>query len=570
MEQLRRAMANIQDGLGQLGPTHKLLFGSLGVIALMTLFLVSQYARKPAMVDLMSQGSDPQLVAVLQAAGIQAESREGRVLVPAGMQHAALAQLSATGQLPNDTTVLFNNLIQSQDWKASREQHRQQAVIALQNELARVISQIRGVRDASVIIDAPEASGLGRAVREPSAAVTVFGAGGSSIPQPTVDAIANLVAGSRAGMSPSRVQVIDGSTGRPRQVSNEESMASGMYMDHKRQVEAYTQREIERMLAHVPGVVVTVNAMVDVTRVAKRQERVLPVTKDQGGSVSIITNESTKEGVNTQAVRGAEPGLRSSSTADISAGQTAKGSESSDSTTTTTSEVRFGSETTETIDPRGMPTYLSASVVVPQGFVEEAIKKGRPEDQAEEPVTQAQADAYFEAMKASMTPGILNRLATAGMDGAIREGKVEIAMAPMPMGTAGFGGLGGGGSSVFGVSGPGGGSGGGMFSASGMIETVVLGVLSVVALGMMMILVRRAGTRPELPTAKELVGVPLALEIAGDMVGEADESDSPMAGIEISEDEVKIEKMREQVAELIASNPDGAASLVGLWIAKED
>ena len=44
MEQLRRAWANIQRTMGGLGPTHKLLFGSLAVIALMTLFLVSQYA----------------------------------------------------------------------------------------------------------------------------------------------------------------------------------------------------------------------------------------------------------------------------------------------------------------------------------------------------------------------------------------------------------------------------------------------------------------------------------------------------------------------------------------------
>jgi len=561
MEQFRRLTANIQDGLGRLGPTHKMLFGSLAVIALMTLFLVSQYARKPAMVNLMTQGSDPQLVMALQAAGIQAESRDGQVMVPSGMQHAAVAQLMSSGQLPNDTTVLFNNLIQSQDWKASREQHRQQAVIALQNELARVISKIRGIRDATVIIDAPEASGLGRAVREPSAAVTVFTAGGLPVAQPTVDAIASLVAGSRAGMSPSRVQVIDGSTGRPRQVSDADSMASGMYMDHKRQIETYTQREIERLLAYVPGVVVTVNAMVDVTRVAKREEKFL---EPKNGTVSILKKEETTDNESTQATRSAEPGLRSSSSADISVGQNAKGSGSTESTSTTENEIRVGSETTETVDPRGMPTYLSASVVVPQGFVEAAIKQSRAEDQAEEPVTQTEADAYFDTMKPSLEKMILTRLTTASDGGAIREGKVEIAMAPMPMGSPGFGGVGG--SGVMGVSGPGGGGGSGMFSASSMVETVILGVLSVIALGMMLMLVRRAGKRPDMPTAEELVGVPPALDISGDLVGEADESDSPMAGIEISDEEVAIEKMREQVTELITSNPDGAASLVGRWI----
>lgn len=565
MEQLRRSMANIQDGLGQLGPTHKLLFGSLAVIAVMTLFLVSQYAAKPTMVDLMSQDGDPQLVGALQAVGIQAQVSEGRVLVPAGSQHAALAHLTSSGQLPNDTTILFNNLIQSQDWKASREQHRQQAVIALQNELARVISQIRGIREASVIIDAPEAAGLGRAVRQPSASVTVFASAGVAVPQPTVDAIASLVAGSRAGLDPSRVSVIDGSTGRPREVSNQESMATGMYMDHKRQIEQYTQREIERILVYVPGAVVTVNAMVDVTRVARREEKYL---EPKQGTVSVLKSETVSEGSNTQGSRGAEPGLRSSSTADISTGQRATGQESEESTTRSESEVRIGSETKETVDPRGMPTYLSASVIIPQEWVEAAIRSSRPEDQAEEPVSKAESDAYFLAIKPQMEETILNRLSTANEDGSVREGRVNIAMVPMPSSVTGLGG--GGGSGLMGVSGPGGSGGSGMFSASSMIETVVLGVLSLVALVMMFTLVKRAGKRPELPSAEELVGVPPALEIAGDMVGEADESDAPMAGIEISDEDVKIEKMREQVAEMVASNPDGAASLLGRWIGDED
>ncbi len=562
MQQIRRSLANIQDGLGQLGPTHKLLFGSLAVIAVMTLFLVSQYAAKPTMVDLMSQGGDPQLVGTLRSVGIQAESQDGRVLVPSGSQYAALAHLTAVGQLPNDTTILFNNLIQSQDWKASREQHRQQAVIALQNELSRVISQVRGIREATVIIDAPEAAGLGRAVRQPSASVTLFGSGAAPIPQPTVDAIASLIAGSRAGLDPSRVSVIDGSTGRPREVSNKESMATGMYLEHKQQVELYTQREIERILVYVPGAVVTVNAMVDVTRVARRAEKYL---EPKNGTVSVLKSETTSEGSNTQGSRGAEPGLRSSSTADISTGRAATGQESEESTTKTESEVRIGSETTETVDPRGMPTYLSASVIIPQEWVEGTIKKGRAEEQADEPVTQAEADAYFEAIKPTMEETILMRLQTAGEDGQIREGKVSIAMAPMPSGVNGLSGAGG----MMNVAGSGGG-GAGLLSASSMIETIVLGVLSLVALVMMLTLVKRAGKRPQLPTAEELVGVPPALEIAGDMVGEADESDAPMAGIEISDDEVKIEKMREQVAELIASNPDGAATLVGRWIGDED
>ena len=131
MEQIRQAMANIQRSMGRLTATHKLLFGSLAVIAAMTLFLVSQYAAKPALVDLVSIGTDAGTIQALRAAGINAENVDGRTLVPKGSEHAALVTLSESGLLPGNTEILFNNLIQSQDWKASREQHRQQAVIAL-------------------------------------------------------------------------------------------------------------------------------------------------------------------------------------------------------------------------------------------------------------------------------------------------------------------------------------------------------------------------------------------------------------------------------------------------------
>lgn len=566
MEQLRLAWANIQRTMGRLGPTHKLLFGSLAVIALMTLFLVSQYAAKPAMVDFMAVGTDSQTLSSLRAAGIEATIENGRVLVPAGMEHAAIAHLSETGQLPDDTTILFNNLMSSQDWKASQAQHRQQATIALQNELARVISKIRGIRQATVIIDAPEAAGLGRAVKQPSASVTVFTSGGIPLAQESVDAIARLVAGAKSGLAPADVQVIDGSTGRPRSVSDETAMAAGRYLEHKVEIERYTQRELERLLAYIPGVVVTVNAVVDVTRVAKTQQKYLP---DKQGSVSMLRKETTSEEQTQNASRGMEPGLRSSSTADINAGASSSGSGSSVSTGDTEFQIGMGTEMTQVEDPRGMPTYLSASVTVPQAFIEELVRRSRAEDQKDQPVTTDEARAYFDDLRDILQEQILTRLETTDEQGQLRPGKLSLAMMPMPVGdsvgmtTAGMMGL-------AGVGGAGGGGVGGLFSASGLVETVVLGVLALVAVVMMFTVVRRSARPADLPTAEELVGVPPALQVAGDLVGEADEGDAPMAGIEVSEDEVKVQKMREQVAELINANPDAAASLVGRWIGEDD
>jgi flagellar biosynthesis/type III secretory pathway M-ring protein FliF/YscJ len=565
MEQIRRAMANIQRSMGGLTATHKLLFGSLAVIAAMTLFLVSQYAAKPAMVDFMALESDTGSLQALRAAGIEAELADGKIMVPKGSEYAALGLLGESGLLPGNTEILFNNLIQSQDWKASREQHRQQAVIALQNELGRVIGRFRGVRKATVILDIPEPMGLGRAVREPSASVSVETMAGSGLSQATVDAIAGLVSGSRAGLNAARVMVVDATTGRQHQVSDEESVSAGRYLERQVQVERHIQREIERLLAHIQGVVVSVNAVVDVTRVASSRQQYLP--KDQGTVAIANRLQSTEDSV-SQASRAAEPGTRSFATADINAGSGASGTSSSKTTEESEFTVQVGSETTSVVDPRGMPTHLSASVVIPQSFVEALVRQSRAEDKAAEPVTYEEAEQFFANLVPMLQRSILTRLQTVDAEGQVRSGTVELAMAPMPAGSvAGFSQAG-----LFGPAGgmAGGGGIGGMFSASGLIETVVLGALGLVAVLMMFSMVKRAGRKSDLPTAEELVGVPPALEVAGDLVGEADESEAAMAGIEISEDEVKVQKMRELVGDMISTNPEAAASLVGRWISEDE
>jgi flagellar biosynthesis/type III secretory pathway M-ring protein FliF/YscJ len=551
--------------MGGLTATHKLLFGSLAVIAAMTLFLVSQYAAKPAMVDFTSLNADSATLQTLKTAGIDASVVDGKVMVPKGSEYAALSLLGEAGLLPGNTEILFNNLIQSQDWKASREQHRQQAVIAHQNELGRVISRFRGVRKATVILDIPEPMGLGRAVKEPSASVSVETMGGAGLSQATVDAIAGLVAGSKAGLAAARVTVVDATTGRQHQVSDEESVSASRYLEHQVQVERHIQREIERLLAHIQGVVVSVNAVVDVTRVATSRQQFLP--KDQG-TVSIANRLQSTEDSVSQASRAAEPGTRSFATADINAGGGASGTSSTKTTEESEFTVQVGSETTSVSDPRGMPTHLSASVVIPQGFVEALVRQARAADKASDPVTNDEAQQFFANLAPMLERSILTRLQTVDADGQVRSGKVELAMAPMPAGgTAGFSQAG-----LFGQGGAaaGGGGVGGMFSASGLIETVVLGALGLVAVVMMFSMVKRAGRKSDLPTAEELVGVPPALEVAGDLVGEADESDAAMAGIEISEDEVKIQKMRELVGDLINTNPEAAASLVGRWISEDE
>jgi len=111
--------------------------------------------------------------------------------------------------------------------------------------------------------------------------------------------------------------------------------------------------------------------------------------------------------------------------------------------------------------------------------------------------------------------------------------------------------------------------GGGGALGGGLIEKGLLALLAAGAMGMMLLMVRKA-TRPvALPTPQELSGVPRTLPTVNDMVGEADESEAPMTGIEVGDEEVRARMLVEQVGELVGTNPDGAANLLGRWITEE-
>jgi len=97
-----------------------------------------------------------------------------------------------------------------------------------------------------------------------------------------------------------------------------------------------------------------------------------------------------------------------------------------------------------------------------------------------------------------------------------------------------------------------------------------LAVLAVVALGMMVMMVRRAGRHVVPPKIEELAGSPPALPNPSEVVGEADESETAMAGIIVGEGDLKAAKLREQVSDLIQKSPDTAVKVLNRWVAVEE
>lgn len=556
MAQFRQMLSMVQAQLGRLTSSQKLLMASLAVIMLMTLFLVTQYAGRTQLVELLpGAGAEQQqrAIEVLQVAGVEHRAVGGNVMVRADQKHLALAQLSQGGALPADSSLLFANIVEKQSWATSADQRRQMERLALQNELALTIGQFDGVRSAKVLIDAPEPVGLGAAARRPTASATVFTASGAPLSQRTVDAVAALVAGAKSGLSIEDVRVIDGSTNTQRRPTSDDAVFASTNFERTQQAEKRVREKLLDLLAYIDGVIVAVNAQVDTRRIDTESRRVLPTG---AGSQVFPLSESTVDESQTNTRAAAEAGARPNTGLDLNRSSSG-GTEMTRSEASSELRPEVGYELQRVIDPRGVVTKLNATINVPRSYFIARFREAAGADGRDAEPTEADLQPIVDREIARITTDVLPLVDAPESAG---DGSVVVSMIPDYTGGSS-------GAAAAGVGGFGGSGAVGGMSIPELVRTGALGSLALLALGLMARTLKRASKPVELPTAEELVGVPPIVRGDSEMIGEAGEADAALAGVELSEQEIDRRKMLEQVQTLIRAEPRDAASILKKWIA---
>jgi flagellar biosynthesis/type III secretory pathway M-ring protein FliF/YscJ len=604
MDRLRAILATIGTQLGKLTVTQRLLIASLCVVMLMTFFLVSQYTGSPETKALLPTGTpddQQKAVAFLNQKGIPYKvATDGKVMVTPEQKYIALAAMTREQALPGDKKLLFEGLVTNTSWIKSLSDKQVEQNIALQNELARVIRAIPGIDDASVFISRPaEQVGLGAHAKKAVAQLTIFPSGGQGLDQQTVNALSDLISGSVSGLDPKDVAIIDGKNRRSyRAVSRDDLSAGGggSYIEQVAQVEKRLQEKLTEHLRFIPDVILSVNAIVDASRREFTKNEYLP---KGAGTVSLPTKDTTTTNTSQSKASAAEPGVGSNIGMSVNQSGGSGLTTSNEEAGTNEYENKVGEVRTMQRDAQGRPTKINVTVSVPREYIAAIIKQGKSTTTggggvatpatstttgASEP-TDAEIAAKFDSDVKSKIEEMIAPLvetegagatqgggATGAVNPQLVAGTVKAFLIPVSMvGTSGGGGgIGAGTGTKTGLFG--GGSGGGMLSLlldGGVIKTAMLGVLAFVALGMMLMMVRKAGKAPKLPSAEELVGLPPALEPGTDVVGEAMEGDTAMAGIEIDDDALKTGKMLEEIGDLVKSNPQTAASVFTRWLNEE-
>ena len=246
------------------------------------------------------------IVEQLNSAGTPYELADGgqTVLVPKDLVYDARVSLSGQGLPAGETTGY--SLLDEQGLTASEFRQRVDYQRALEGELVKTVQAIDGVETAVVHLAIPEKDVFADDDGKVTASVLVATRPGSELASPQVRSIVHLVASSIEGLNPDDVTVAD-SSGKVLSAAGEGGMAGGD--DARSQAtQAYEDRltaSLEEMLEPMVGVghaVVRLTADLDFDQTQTRTER---FEAAQGvPPLSASTTEETYTGNGGQPVGG--------------------------------------------------------------------------------------------------------------------------------------------------------------------------------------------------------------------------------------------------------------------------
>ncbi|OHE74335.1 MAG: flagellar M-ring protein FliF [Verrucomicrobia bacterium GWC2_42_7] len=175
------------------------------------------------------------------------------IYVPADSVYSTRMQLAAKG-IPNGGGVGFE-IFDRSNFGISDFIQRTNYVRAIQGELSRTISQLKGVRDARVMVVIPENKLLAEQSKIRATASVFVDTGNLAINEEAVNSIRFLVANAVEGMNVNDVAVVD-NRGKvlSQELMNEGSLSlATSQMRFRKGIEDYFTQKIESMLTKILG-----------------------------------------------------------------------------------------------------------------------------------------------------------------------------------------------------------------------------------------------------------------------------------------------------------------------------
>lgn len=537
-----RYWTQIRAQLEQLNTSTRwlIIMATLLGVVLVGILVVLASAPQMAPISGFAEGRSEQIVARLEAAGIRVKQDAGRVMVPVDERARAIAVLVQDNLYNQDAASAFESMLADASPWQTDAQGRRAYLVAKQQFLGQVLRKMKGIESASVVLSYPEDTGFGRNFDRPTGSVTVQLRGGDRLDKHRVEAIAGLVSGAIAEMTPRDVVVVDATNGRRHMVTDPDDIAPSDRYELIAKLERMYQNKIESALSYIPGVIIAVNVRVDPTR---RES----VENWDYGRNQPLESERTREETTRRIERGGEPGVRPNVGLTIESGEAEGTTQELEETETRFMQPSLVKRSQKELVGQVVQS-VNVAINVPRGFFVNIWRGQNPE--AESPPTDADLQPIMAEQLAEIEQWVSPLLR------AEQQSELRVAMYPdqtLRAMTAG-------------------GSLGGLEKVldSGWLKPAGVLLLGLISVALMLGMIRKATAREDLPTVEELAGLPPNLPDEENLVGEASEHEASMSGVEVDEEELASRRIADQISELIKANPEEAGNLLGKWVRTDD
>lgn len=298
-------MAGLGDTVRSLGTNRLLaLAGVLVGLVIFFTYLTGQFSR-PAMSPLYSNldlKDSGEIVAMLESQKIPYELRANgtQVLVPGDMVAKVRIEMAADG-LPAGGSVGYEIFDKEQSFTTSNFVQNVNQIRALEGELARTISSIKGVDSARVHLVLPQRQLFTRDRSDATASIILKMRGSSRLDAKQVSAIQHLAAGAVPGLKINNVSIIDNQGELLARGGDDEgsgAVSGGNSNDMRASYENRLARSIESMLGRTLGpdkVQAQVSAQMNFDRIVQKTEAYDPEGAVPRSVQSISENNQTTE-----------------------------------------------------------------------------------------------------------------------------------------------------------------------------------------------------------------------------------------------------------------------------------
>jgi flagellar M-ring protein FliF len=260
---VNRAIAQISELFRSLSPAARITTALLLVAIVVSIAFLSNHRFSAD--DCYLFGGEPVAYSEMNAmqgafgkAGLTDFEQEGnRIRVPRGKQAVYMAALADAGVLPRNFLDPMKKSLEG-NILVDRKTREEKIKVATQEQLAEIVSRMKGIEWATVMFNIENSSSLD-AKKIVTASVTVKPVGSQTLTDDQVQKI-RLAVGPSIGAAPESVSVIDDNGNPyPGAAPGEAAANKNDYLATKLKYEQQYAQRIRQAISFVPGAVVTVN-----------------------------------------------------------------------------------------------------------------------------------------------------------------------------------------------------------------------------------------------------------------------------------------------------------------------